>query len=81
MRQFVFAIAAVIAIALSAPAAKAQWTTWQSPPVVVAPAPVVVHRAPMVVYTPTTMVYTRHRPILGGTVVRTRPGVQRTVIW
>lgn len=39
-----------------------------------------VYRPPVVVYEPTTIVYSRRRPILGGTVVRTRPGYRR-VIW
>ena len=39
------------------------------------------YRRPMVVYQPTTVVYTRNRPILGGTVVRTRPAYRRTVVW
>jgi len=74
----------VIALAF-APPAQAQWATWHAP-VVVAPQPVIVHHpvtrvyhAPRVVYHP-SRVYTRHRPILGGTVVRTRPG-HRQIIW
>jgi hypothetical protein len=56
-------------------------------PVVVAPQPVFVSPAPVtrvyrpvtVMYQPTTVVTTRNRPILGGTVVRTRPGYRRVV--
>ncbi len=67
--------------------AHAQWATPWHAPVVVAPQPMMVahqpvvrvHRAPMVVYHP-RRVYARHRPILGGTVVHTRPGHHR-VIW
>jgi hypothetical protein len=49
-------------------------------PVVVGPQPVTVFRPPMVMYQPTQVVTTRNRPILGGTVVRTRPGYRR-VVW
>ena len=60
-------------------AAEAQWVYR---PVMVAPRPApVMVRQPMVVYQPTTVVYQRRRPILGGYSVRTRPGVQRTVVW
>lgn len=67
--------------------AHAQWVTQWHAPVVVAPQPMMVahqpvvrvHRAPMVVYHP-RRVYARHRPILGGTVVHTRPGHHR-VMW
>jgi hypothetical protein len=53
----------------------------QPAPVMVAPQPVRrVYRRPVVTYHPTTVVTTRHRPILGGTVVHTRPGYKR-VIW
>jgi hypothetical protein len=38
-------------------------------------------RRPVVVYQPTRVVYTRQRPILGGTVVRSRPAYRRTVMW
>jgi hypothetical protein len=49
-------------------------------PVFVSPAPVTrVYRPVTVMYKPTTVVTTRNRPILGGTVVRTRPGVRRVI--
>ncbi len=72
-------IALLLAIACTRDA-QAQWATQWPAPVVVAPQPIFVahppvtyvRRAPVVVYHP--RVYTRHRPILGGTVVRTRPG-------
>jgi len=49
-------------------------------PVFVSPAPVTrVYRPVTVMYQPTTVVTTRNRPILGGTVVRTRPGVRRVI--
>ncbi|MEZ6073481.1 MAG: hypothetical protein R3C10_25200 [Pirellulales bacterium] len=51
-----------------------------TPAPVIAPAPVArVYRAPVVMYKPTTVTYTRHRPILGGTVTRTRPAYRRVV--
>ena len=70
-----------------AQSAHAQWVTQWHAPMVVAPQPVLVahppvvrvHRAPMVVYHP-RRVSARHRPILGGTVVHTRPGHHR-VVW
>lgn len=69
-----------------ASSADAQWATRVYRPVVVAPQPVWVAPQPvwvtpqpMVVQTP-PRVYTRHRPILGGTVVRTRPGTKQ-IIW
>ncbi len=78
-------LAALLTISI-AQSAHAQWATQWHAPVVVAPQPVFVHhpvthvhRAPVVVYHP-RRVYARHRPILGGTVVRTRPG-HRQVIW
>jgi hypothetical protein len=76
---------AVLLAFSAAPKAQAQWATQWHAPVVVAPQPVfvthhpvVVHRPPMVVYHP-PRVYTRHRPILGGTVVRTRPGHRQII--
>lgn len=55
---------------------------WVQPqPVFVSPAPVHrVYRRPVVSYQPTTIVTTRHRPILGGTVVHSRPGYRR-IVW
>ncbi len=50
-------------------------------PTFVAPPVTRVYRAPMVVYQPSTIVYSRNRPILGGTVVNTRPAYRRSVIW
>ena len=50
----------------------------QRPPVVVSQMPVAsVYRAPIITYPPTRQVVTRQRPILGGTVVRSRTGYQR----
>ena len=47
-------------------------------PVVTTPAPVTrVYRAPIVTYQPVRYTYTRRRPILGGTVTRTRYGYRR----
>jgi hypothetical protein len=57
-------------------------TVFMAPPqpVFVSPAPVTrVYRPVTVMYQPTTVVTTRNRPILGGTVVRTRPGVRRVI--
>jgi hypothetical protein len=81
--------ALIVATAVScslAGSADAQWATRVYRPVVVAPQPVWIAPQPvwiapqpMVVQTP-PRVYTRHRPILGGTVVRTRPGTKR-IIW
>jgi hypothetical protein len=57
-------------------------SVWVQPqPVFVSPAPVHrVYRRPVVTYQPTTVVTTRHRPILGGTVVHSRPGYRR-IVW
>jgi len=90
--SFAFALVTFIGLAQSA---DAQWVrTYHAPvvvtpqpvfvspppPVFVSPAPVTrVYRPATVVYQPTTVVTTRHRPILGGTVVRTRPGYRRVV--
>lgn len=84
-----FIVATIVSCA-GAGSADAQWATRVYHPVVVAPQPMWVQpqpvwvtpqpmRAPMVVKTP-PRVYTRHRPILGGTVVRTRPGTKQ-IIW
>lgn len=79
MKRFAaIGLAFVLVVAL-APQARSQWVTRAYHPVWIAPQPVVVHRAPAVVYRP-PVTYMRHRPILGGTVVRTRPGY-RHVIW
>ncbi len=83
MKQLLFTVA-LFAIALFfTQTAEAQWVRTYRPvqPVFVAPQPVVVARQPMVVYQPTTVVYSRRRPILGGYSVRTRPGIQRTMVW
>lgn len=81
IRRAAFLVATSLAVSL-APKTQAQWATqWHAPvvvaqqPVFITPQPVVTHvqRPPMVVYHP-RRVYTRHRPILGGTVVRTHPG-------
>lgn len=86
IRRGALLVAAVLAVS-RASNAQAQWATQWHAPVVVAPQPVFVthhpvvthvHRPPMVVYQP-RRVYTRYRPILGGTVVRTRPGYHRGV--
>lgn len=83
--SFVFGCLMFAGLARSA---EAQWVRTYHPPVVVSPAPPVfvspapvtrVYRPAVVMYQPTTVVYTRHRPILGGTVVRTRPGYRRVV--
>jgi hypothetical protein len=87
---YVFAAAVVASFA---PSANAQWVrTYHAPvvvspqpvfvspqPVVVAPQQVTVFRPPVVTYQPTTVITTRNRPILGGTVVRTRPGYRRVI--
>ena len=86
IRRLVSLIAIVLIVSVASNA-QAQWGTQWHAPVVVAPQPVIVthrpvvyvHRSPMVVYHP-RRVYTRHRPILGGTVVHTRPGHHR-VVW
>lgn len=89
-RALVYAFATAVFAGL-AQSANAQWVrTYHAPvvvspqpvfvspqPVVVAPQPVTVFRPPVVMYQPTTVVTTRNRPILGGTVVRTRPGYRR----
>lgn len=61
-------------------------TTLGSPVIVQRPATVVssvpvtrVYRAPVVVYQPTREIVTRQRPILGGSVSRTRYGYRRVV--
>ncbi|MGE3242066.1 MAG: hypothetical protein AB7G28_26025 [Pirellulales bacterium] len=88
--SFLFALVTLVGLAQSA---EAQWIrTYHAPvvvspqpvfvapqPVMVAPQPVTVFRPPVVMYQPTTVVTTRHRPILGGTVVRTRPGYRRVI--
>ena len=79
MKRFAAILFAIVMVAVLAPQADAQWVTRTYHPVWVAPQPVVVHRAPVVVHRP-PVVYQRHRPILGGTVVRTRPG-GRYVVW
>jgi hypothetical protein len=79
MKRFTICFLALATVAMFTPHADAQWATRVYHPVWVAPQPVVVHRAPVVVHRP-PVVYTRHRPILGGTVVRTRPG-GRYVMW
>lgn len=82
MRRIVLFIVALFVVALSTQTSQAQWGRRYYRPVVVAPTPVMrVDRRPVMVYQPTTVVYTRNRPILGGTVVRTRPGYRRTVVW
>lgn len=49
-------------------------------PVVTTTGPVTrVYRAPIVTYQPVRYTYTRRRPILGGTVTRTRYGYRRVV--
>lgn len=93
MKNLAFALLALVLVAGLAPTAEAQWgrryyqPMWVSPqpvvvhrPVIVERAPVVVHRPARVTYHPTTVVTTRRRPILGGTVVHSRPGYKR-VIW
>ncbi len=88
MKRFALSIFAVMALFVLAPEAKAQWVQTYRPvyrrvyqPMFVAPPVTRVYRAPMVVYQPSTVVYSRRRPILGGTVVNTRPTYRRTVIW
>lgn len=89
-----FAFALVLFIGL-AQSAEAQWVRTYHAPVLVSPQPVFVapqpqvfvspapvtrvYRPVTVMYQPTTVVTTRNRPILGGTVVRTRPGYRRVV--
>jgi hypothetical protein len=91
-RALLFAFAVTMFAGL-AEGANAQWIrTYHAPvfvspqpvfvapqPVVVAPQPMTVFRPPVVMYQPTTVVTTRNRPILGGTVVRTRPGYRRVI--
>lgn len=79
MKRFALPLFALVIVAVLMHRADAQWVQRVYHPVWVAPQPVVVHRAPVVVHRP-PVVYTRHRPILGGTVVRTRPG-GRYVVW
>ncbi len=97
MKHFLFAATILAIPLFFSQTANAQWVRTYRPvqpvfvapqpvvvtpqPVFVAPQPVVVARQPMVVYQPTTVVYSRRRPILGGYAVRTRPGVQRTMVW
>jgi hypothetical protein len=79
MKFFAILVLAVLMFSTAPPTAEAQWGYR---PVVVAPRPAMrVDRQPTVFYQPTTVVYSRRRPILGGYSVRTRPGVQRTVVW
>lgn len=86
-------LAAFVIVLAFSTSAQAQWATQWHAPVVVAPQPVVVAHRPVVVHQPVhrvyrspvvvqhpTRVYTRRRPILGGTVVHTRPG-HRQIIW
>ena len=79
MKRLALSVAVCAMVWFFSQAAEAQWLYR---PVMVAPQPApVMVRQPMVVYQPTTVVYQRRRPILGGYSVRTRPGVQRTVVW
>jgi hypothetical protein len=79
MKRIAICLIALALATIVTQRAEAQWATRVYHPVWVAPQPAVVHRAPVVVQRP-PVVYTRHRPILGGTVVRTRPG-GRYVVW
>jgi hypothetical protein len=83
MKRFAILIAvAIVVLLFSAHAAEAQWVRRYYQPVFVTPQPVTrVYRRPVVMYQPTTVVYSRRRPILGGTVVHTRPAYRRTVVW
>lgn len=94
MKSLILTTVALVTIAACTSHAQAQWVRHYQPvfvqpqpvfvqprPVVVSPAPVHrVYRRPVVTYHPTTIVTARHRPILGGTVVHTRPGYRR-VVW
>jgi hypothetical protein len=94
MKCFAMLLFAVVLLACLASSAEAQWVRryyqpmWVAPqpmvvapaPVVVGPRPVTVYRPPLVTYQPTQVVTARNRPILGGTVIRTRPGYRR-VVW
>jgi hypothetical protein len=82
MKKFAISVVTIVLVALLSQTADAQWVRRYYRPVVVAPRPVTrVYRAPTIVYQPTAVVYARRRPILGGTVVRTRPGYRRAVVW
>ncbi len=73
-------VAAPVVTTFYAPVAPPAYTvampTTVAAPALAAPVPTVVYfRPPVVGYAPVNRVVTRHRPILGGTVTRVRPGV------
>ena len=77
MKRIVISFVAVVMLAGLTQTAEAQWVRrYYYRPMFASPR---FYRAPVVVSQPTTVVYTRRRPILGRTVVRTRPAYRRVI--